>query len=171
MSRRPKYDRHYTESDRACGDPFEEMIRYAGGLAPGRRVLDLGCGQGRDALLFARLGHAVVGIDVSSVGIEQLRERAAREGLPIEARVGDVAGEDWGGTFDTVLLDRVLHMLRSDDVRARVLRRAQASVRPGGHVVVSEYPKQHALVRAPLLGEEGWALDEPKRGFFVAQRG
>lgn len=39
-------------------------------------MLDLGCGQGRDALLFARAGHRLLGVDVSSVGIEQMRATA-----------------------------------------------------------------------------------------------
>ena len=170
MPRRPAYDRHYAECSTACGDPFPEMVRFAAGLSAPLRVLDLGCGQGRDALLFARAGHAVVGIDVSSVGIGQLRDVAAREGLDIDARVADVAAGDWGGPFDVVLLDRVLHMLATEEARAGVLARARDAVAPGGYVVVSEYPKQHALVRTAFESADVWSVDEPKRGFFVAHR-
>ena len=52
-------------------------------------VLDVGCGQGRDALFIARLGHVVTAIDLSPSGISDLQRDAAAEGLAIFAEVAD----------------------------------------------------------------------------------
>lgn len=49
--------------------------RFAQHLAPCARVLDAGCGSGRDVGYFASCGHRVVGIDVSSVAIQRARQR------------------------------------------------------------------------------------------------
>ena len=50
-------------------------------LAPGERVLDLGCGPGRHALALARRGMRVVGVDISETFIHLARTAAAAEGL------------------------------------------------------------------------------------------
>src|SRR5699024_11127065 len=49
-------------------------------------ILELGAGHGRDALHFAREGFAVQATDFSSTGLEQLRARAAHEGLSEQVR-------------------------------------------------------------------------------------
>ena len=64
------YDQHYRAGRGQCGDPFPEFVAFFDSDDRQRaRVLDLGCGQGRDALLAARLGHAVVGVDLCAIGI------------------------------------------------------------------------------------------------------
>jgi len=47
-------------------------------------VLDLGCGQGRDSLMIARNGHSVVGVDLSTTGVQQMVEIAQKEGIEID---------------------------------------------------------------------------------------
>ena len=53
-------------------------------------MLDLGCGQGRDALFIARKGHAVVGVNISKTGVGQMLEDAKQEELDISGIVADV---------------------------------------------------------------------------------
>ena len=93
-------------------------------------MLDLGCGQGRDALLFARHGCAVVGVDVSQVGVDQLNQMAADEGLDLRAAVGDARSYVPSAAYDVVVLDRVLHMMGSDDERRACARRATTTPQP-----------------------------------------
>lgn len=165
-----KYDKHYSESDRACGEPFKPFVDFVAGQTRQLRVLDLGCGQGRDALLFARGGHDVVGVDLSSVGIGQLQATARAESLAIHAEVADIAIYQPVGTFDVVVLDRVLHMLPSDSERRSVLDRAVDSTRHGGFVLVSEYPKQRALLRSYFEKRPAWTARLDQRGFMFVQR-
>ncbi len=156
-----KYDRHYRESAAACGEPFPEFAAVAaahGGA--GVSVLDIGCGQGRDALLFARTGCTVLGIDHSSVGIRQLQAVAAAEGLDLTAEVADMTTYRPTAQFDIVILDRVLHMLPDDRLRSAVLQAAMAAVRPGGRVLIADGPKHRALIRGHL---EGWSFFKDTR--------
>lgn len=56
----------------------------------GRRFLDVPCGDGRLALRFAAAGHEVVGVDLSGVAIDRLRQDAASTAAPVIGRVGDM---------------------------------------------------------------------------------
>ncbi|MCB9794870.1 MAG: class I SAM-dependent methyltransferase [Alphaproteobacteria bacterium] len=167
-----KYDRHYREDPRACGAPFKELQAFAEALPPEPLdVLDLGCGQGRDALLFARRGHRVWGVDISRVGVQQLNAAASQEGLRAQAVVADVVEYTPERSFDVIILDRVLHMLHDELARRRVLERAAAALRPGGHLLIADEPKHRAFILAFLQGLPGWTLVKSTRNRWFARRG
>jgi SAM-dependent methyltransferase len=170
MAKRVKYDKHYADSPKACGEPFDPFVQFVEELDQPVSVLDLGCGQGRDALLFARAGHSVFGIDLSTVGIGQLLEAAQAEDLDLRAEVHDVVSFVPADSHDVVLLDRVLHMLSDDQGRTAVLGRAAEATLSGGFILVSEYPKQVPLVRAFFAEQAGWTLCRDARGFVFAQK-
>ncbi len=54
------------------------------------KVLDLGCGNGRNAIPLAQMGCLVTGVDVSQVALDLLREKAQKEGVFIETVKGDI---------------------------------------------------------------------------------
>ena len=56
-------------------------------IEPGSRVVDVGAGNGRDALWFAEQGHPVTALDAAVNGMRRLRVRAARKRLPVERRM------------------------------------------------------------------------------------
>src|SRR5262249_36568691 len=69
-------------------------------LAPGRRVLDVGCGPGRHALALSRRGIDVVGVDLSEDFVGLARDAAEAEGLSARFEVGDVRELAHEGDFD-----------------------------------------------------------------------
>jgi len=74
------YEMEFQQSENVCGEPFEEIATFFRDLEiPKAAVLDLGCGQGRDALMAARLGNRVMGVDVSETGISQMVKQAQVE--------------------------------------------------------------------------------------------
>lgn len=162
-----KYDEHYRNDLAACGDPFTEFAAFCRQLPPGT-VLDLGCGQGRDALMFARAGHRVVGVDVSSVGITQMLASARSEGLDVEGVVLDILRYRPESTFDVVVLDRVLHMLGPAD-RPTMVTSAMDWVAPGGHLLVAEGPKGMQPVR-DTVEKRGWSMPKATRNRLIARR-
>ena len=70
------YDKYY-QTKNLFGDPYPELIEFFTDHPEKGKVLDLGCGQGRDAIALARLGYSVTGIDNSQVGIDQMIRIAA----------------------------------------------------------------------------------------------
>lgn len=74
------YDRLYTASSSHFGEaPDELLVSWSHLLDPSLPVLDVGCGQGRNALYLASLGFAVDGVEPSTVAVEQLRRRVAAD--------------------------------------------------------------------------------------------
>ncbi len=115
------------------------------------RVGDLGCGQGRLALLLPA-GCAYVGMDFSPAMLAVAREGAAaagREALFVE---GDLLAERWppqveAGHFDWLFLRAVLHHIPGASNREAVVRRAAALLAPGGRLVLANWQ----FLRSPRL--------------------
>jgi SAM-dependent methyltransferase len=85
-----------------------------------QRVLDVGCGQGTQALILARSGHDVIGLDPSEYLLAKFHESLADEPASLRERVhlvkgpGEAAPELAPGPFDVVLCHGVLMYLDND---------------------------------------------------------
>lgn len=110
--------------------PLEQRV---GDLPPGR-ALDLGCGEGGDALWLAERGWAVTAVDISSTALARAREEAARRKLTVDWVQQDLAHPLPSGPYDLVsaqFLQSPVPFARTD-----VLRRAAAEVAPSGVLLV-----------------------------------
>jgi SAM-dependent methyltransferase len=84
------------------------LVDFLPGLA-GMTVLDVGTGTGRGALLLARRGAVVSGVDASVQMLDLARQRAARDGLAVTFTVGDAHRLDFPDrSFDAAVSLRVL---------------------------------------------------------------
>ena len=70
------------------GGPNHDIVELAAALPAGARVLDLGCGEGRNAFYLASRGCRVTAVDRSRSGIAKLRALSERTGIPVEGVVG-----------------------------------------------------------------------------------
>jgi SAM-dependent methyltransferase len=96
------------------------------------RALDLGCGTGTNAISMATLGWQVTGIDYAPKAIVMARRKAARAGLAIDFRVGDVARMPLDeGQFDYILDIGCLHTLDAGD-HPEYAQRLKKILAPGG---------------------------------------
>ena len=100
------------------------------GRTPGK-ALDIGMGQGRNSLFLAALGWEVTGFDISEVAVKQAQAEAAKRGLKIDARVGDVDKFDYGKARWDLVLGLYMH-----EYLARNAGKVVASLKPGGLLVV-----------------------------------
>ncbi len=107
------YDAYY-QIENYFGDAHPALISFFQDIHPEGRILDIGCGQGRNALPLARLGYEVTGVDSSGVGISQMLKVAASENLSIDGRVEDMFEFDTYQEFDVILLDSMLHFTQKD---------------------------------------------------------
>ena len=142
----------YTESPwgRIRYRVVEQILRReAAGLGERLRVLDVGGGDGRDALPLAVAGHEVTILDQSATWLEEARRRAGAAGVDVTTVHGDLSEPPPLGEFDLVLCHLVLQY-RSDD--ARDLARLAAYARPGGLVSVI-VPNPAGMVLRRLVTE------------------
>ena len=122
MSKADKYENQYRETRNCCGGPFHEIVAVFDTYHKDHaRVLDLGCGQGRNALMAARLGHFVLGVDASRTGVQQMLGNAEEEGVDVQGVVADLNDYEIDRDFGIIIPDRILHMLEQQD-RTCVLR-------------------------------------------------
>jgi SAM-dependent methyltransferase len=111
-----------------------DRARAGGWLAPPpARLIDVGCGEGYNALHFARLGYQVVGVDVSPTIIREAAALAAKEGTAADFRVADAVQMDGfaDGSFDLATDCGCLHMLVKEDHRRRYLASVRRILKPG----------------------------------------
>ncbi|MBM7614491.1 class I SAM-dependent methyltransferase [Alkaliphilus hydrothermalis] len=110
---KPVYDKHYKKQN-YFGEPYPGLVKFFKEYEPKCNVLDLGCGQGRDALFLGRLGYKVKGIDISSVGLDQMNQIANDDNLDVIGEVGDVYTYPVSTEYDLILLDSMLHFYKGD---------------------------------------------------------
>ncbi len=103
----------------------------------GVHVLDVACGTGNLAVIAARRGAEVRGIDIAENLIDQARERAAAEGLRIDYEQGDAEALPYAdGTFDWVVsMFGVMFTPRPSMATAELLR----VTRPGGRIAMANW--------------------------------
>ncbi len=166
------YEKYYQEQRHALGEPTKAFVdffsRYDKQAA---RVLDVGCGQGRDALFIARLGHAVVGVDISQTGIAHMMEDARREGLPITGHMADLRDYRIDGDFDVIVVDRTLHMLEEEE-RLMVLQSVLKATRSAGFVLIADEKANLPAMKAQLAEDDRpWTIVKETGGFLFVQQG
>ena len=129
------YDRfsRYMESD-------ARAFYFRLNAAPGSRFLDVGCGSGQLALIAARDGMNVTGVDIASNLVERAQARAHAEGLSARFEVGDAEAlpfED--ASFDVVAsLIGAMFAPRPDLVASELLR----VCKPGGTIAMANWTPQ-----------------------------
>jgi SAM-dependent methyltransferase len=113
---------------------FDQILR--GNIGPGMRVLDAGCGYGRNVVYLMREGAEVFGLDLDASGIAHVRQLAAsmETGLAAENfQVGAIERMPFGDGFaDVVICSAVLHFARDDEHFHAMLAELWRVVRPGG---------------------------------------
>jgi len=103
-----EYDKYY-QTENLFGNPYPELVDFYSKIKEKGKLLDIGCGQGRDAIALAKLGFEVTGLDNSKVGIEQLNKIAQKENLPLIGIVADIYNFSNFGEFEFILLDSMFH--------------------------------------------------------------
>ena len=161
------WDDRYRESRRIwSGAPNAALVVHVEGLTPGT-ALDLGAGEGGDAIWLATRGWSVTATDISGVALDRAARHAADAG--VADRI-DFQRHDLGATFPTGRFDLVsAQFLHSwgDMPRERILRRAADAVAPGGILLVEghcglphwEPGNDHADVHLPTPDEVIASLD------------
>lgn len=134
MSQRDLWNERYEEDAALFGSrPNQSVTDRLAGLEP-CRVLDLGSGQGRNAIWLALQGHAVTAIDVSDVATARAAEIAAGAGVEAEFIAADL--ESWQpptSEYDLVLL---AYMHARESMRKSLHAKAARALRSGGRVFV-----------------------------------
>ncbi len=132
-------DKHqlvYGHRDDADAERLVDLIVSKLDIPPNGRVLDVGCGRGRHARMFARRGYEVTGLDLADKALDVARQRAASEGLGITFLHGDMREPVADGVFDLVVnLFTAFGYFRERTEHIRALRAMVTAAKVGAYVV------------------------------------
>jgi SAM-dependent methyltransferase len=124
---------------REIGAPEAESFVARLELAPGARVLDLACGTGSVTVPLARRGAVVTGLDMAPNLLEEARERAAREGLPIRFDEGFAEMLPYpDGSFDVLVS---MFGIMSSPLPDTVASETARVLRPGGRLALANWTR------------------------------
>ena len=128
------WDQRYLDADQVwSGRPNTALIAEASGLGPGR-ALDVGCGEGADAIWLAQQGWEVTALDVSQVAIHRAQAAARSAGVAVTwVHAGLLDASIVAGAFDLVSAQYPALLRTPDRAAERALLDAVA---PGGHLLV-----------------------------------
>lgn len=130
-----EWNERYVErgSQMWSGNPNGSLVAEVSGLIPGR-ALDVGCGEGADAIWLAQQGWQVTATDISTVAIERARSAGSTLDADVEFRVADAATDPpESASFDLVT---IAYPAFKRDNGAPTFRSIAAAVAPGGRLLV-----------------------------------
>ncbi|WP_422746390.1 class I SAM-dependent methyltransferase [Mycobacterium sp. WMMD1722] len=165
------WEGHYGAAERVwSGRVNARLAEIAENLTPGT-ALDVGCGEGADAIWLAQRGWRVVGVDVSPTALRRAAEDAAAAGVAerISFQRHDLTADIPAGRFDLVSA-QFFHAPYEWD-REAILRRLAESVAAGGRLLVvdhasappgmaddhhHDFPSAHEVVEKLALDPACW---------------
>jgi SAM-dependent methyltransferase len=166
------WEAHYGEKPQVwSGRPNGMLVAEVSDLAPGR-ALDVGCGEGADAIWLAAKGWRVTAVDVSPTALERGARAAQQAGVEVEWQWHDLANTFPTGVFDLVSVQYLHSTL--DLPQDRILRSAASAVAPRGTVLVvghaavppwsrhhhdHAFPQPDEIARSLGLRDDGWEIE------------
>jgi len=116
------------------------------------RLLDLGCGEGRDAVYFAKHGFDVTGVDTSAHGLEKTQRYAEEAGVAIKTVHADLIEYEPESEYDVIFSTGTLHNVPLE-VRVECLERYKEATSASGINALGVFVKKPFIAQAPDFKE------------------
>ena len=158
------YDSRYKENEYFWGiEPNHscyEVMKYLPPLKP-YRVLDLGCGEGKDAVFFAKNGYDVTAFDISKSGIDKTNKLAEANNVSVNTFTKNINEFTPVGEYDIVFSSSVLHLVHKN-VRMELLKKLIENTKEGGVHMIQVHVKKPFIKKPPARDEsiEVWKSGE-----------
>jgi SAM-dependent methyltransferase len=148
---------------------FDQLLR--GRIAPGNRILDVGCGFGRNLVYLLREGYEVYAVDSDRRAIDAVRrlaEKIAPALPPNNFRLEPIEEMSFPNGFaDFVVSSAVLHFARDDDHFQAMLRESWRVLKPGGLLFCRLASSIGMERRIKPLGERRFLLPDGSERYLV----
>jgi len=142
MSKKPFWEKSYKNKNLIdtylCGQPSSEFYDLIKLLPRNVKVLDLGCGDGRNAIFLAENGFDVRAVDISMAGIEKLNHLARIKDLHIEMERRDMRDYVFKGSYDLIIAHGCLHLIERS-YWIRLIKSIKSRTRTGGYNVIAAF--------------------------------
>lgn len=110
-------------------------------LLNGGHALDVGAGEGRNALFLAEKGFHVTAVDISQVAIDKLVRFASERGIELETVVADILTYEITRVYDAMISTVTLHFIPESETKT-LIQRMKDSTQDGGVHVITAFSKR-----------------------------
>jgi tellurite methyltransferase len=145
------YDDIYKQDDYYWGfKPAPSCFKVLQALPPSQhlRLLDLGCGEGRNAVFFARNGYDVTAFDLADAGVEKTKKLADKIGVNIHAFKADIMEFRLNEKYDVIFSVGSLHYIPKE-LREEIFNNYKENTENGGIHMLSVFVKKPFIEPAP----------------------
>lgn len=120
----------------------EECMKDIIRLVPqGGKILDVGCGEGRNAIFLTKQGYSVDGIDISNDALERLRALCKKENLDCTTINGDIRTVKFDKSYDAVICLGVLHLLQNRQDIENLTKKLKSIINKHGIMAILAFTK------------------------------
>ncbi|HLX56786.1 MAG TPA: class I SAM-dependent methyltransferase [Ktedonobacteraceae bacterium] len=152
-----QYEHYWQRPPNHYSKPWVMLLEALSNRQPGL-ALDLGSGEGIDAIRLARLGYQVDAVEGSAVGAEKTERFAREAGVRVNVMHMDAQDFQPSRQYDLIICNGLLHYVEN---KALILQRMQQATKPGGYNMVflfSNYnpvPECHRIINVYCDKEDG----------------
>ena len=154
---RTQYEKCYDQEEYYWGlepAPFlKDLLEITGRNPSELKVLDIGCGEGKDAVYMAQQGCNVSAFDITQSGIRKTKLLAEKRGVEINAFVADINDFEISEKFDIVYSTGTIQYLFSDRIEA-FFEKIKDMVNVGGYVYFNVFVDKPFLELPPDWDKE-----------------
>ena len=133
------WDERYATDDYVYGTEPNDFLREQVGLIgePPKKVLCLADGEGRNGVYLAKLGHRVLSVDASPVGLRKATRLAERENVPLETLVADLTEHTFAAEAFDAVVSIFCHVAEAG--RPHLHAQVARTLKPGGMLILEAY--------------------------------
>lgn len=140
--------------------PLIRQVFEKGIIKPGDRVLDVGCGFGRNSNWLESEGCDVVAVNVNEEELNEAKAKALELGLKVEyVRADAVELPFKDGSFDSIVDSGCSHQLNAQEQNA-AMKEFNRVLKPGGYIIYFGFSKKHPAARNSTNQSQYRNLDE-----------
>jgi len=152
------YEEHYQKNEYYWGvEPSTMCLKVLELLPPSRplKLLDIGCGEGKDAVFFARCGYEVSAFDISDAGIEKTKRLAEQARVPVRAFKANLWDYRLEEEYDILYSSGVLEYIKPE-LRDEIMGNYKSHVAEDGLVALHVFVNKPFVPRAPEKEKYSW---------------
>lgn len=117
-------------------------------------VIDLGVGEGRNALFLAKKGFNVTGVDISKTGVTHFLESAKKIGIEIKAIIKDITKFKFNRNYDIIISSSTLHFLKKVEIN-EIIKNIKKHTNIGGINFIKVFTVKNPSKKFPYLFKKG----------------
>jgi 2-polyprenyl-3-methyl-5-hydroxy-6-metoxy-1,4-benzoquinol methylase len=158
------YLKVYSHRNQTEAERLVELIAKFWNLKANSSVLDMACGAGRHALIFAKFGYKVTAVDLSQRLISEAKKNAEQENIEIEFVLSDILDFEISKKFDlAVNLFTSIGYFEKDNENFAVIKKANDLLNHGGYFVLDYFNKDFLLknlIPTTIFSENGLKITQ-----------